>query len=28
MAHWLGQELEGMTQAYLSKSETGEPAKR
>jgi ferritin-like metal-binding protein YciE len=28
MARWLGQELEGMTQEYLSKSEIGEPAKR
>jgi ferritin-like metal-binding protein YciE len=28
MANWLGQELEGMTQAYLDRSETGEPAKR
>jgi ferritin-like metal-binding protein YciE len=28
MANWLGQELEGMTQTYLTRSETGEPAKR
>jgi ferritin-like metal-binding protein YciE len=28
MAHWLGQELEGVTQSYLGRSEAGEPAKR
>lgn len=28
MANWLGQELEGTTQAYLDRIEAGEPAKR
>ena len=28
MANWLGQELEEMTQTYLTRSEAGEPAKR
>lgn len=28
MANWLGQELEGMTKDYLSRSEAGQPAKR
>jgi ferritin-like metal-binding protein YciE len=28
MADWLGQELEETTRAYLSRSESGEPAKR